>query len=53
MDGVPIIAWLLYAKQTFNKVVLEEEMKITLWMHELEFGFVAMTKVEEQVRELM
>ncbi|KAK7380386.1 hypothetical protein VNO78_32896 [Psophocarpus tetragonolobus] len=51
--GVPMIAWPLYAEQRFNRVVLVEEIKVALWMHESESGFVAATEVEERVRELM
>ena len=51
--GVPIIAWPLYAKQRFNKVVLVEKMKIALWMQELVSGFVTAAKVEDRVKELM
>ena len=52
--GVPMIAWPLYAEQRFNRVVLVEEMKVALWMHEsAESGFVAAIEVEERVRELM
>ena len=51
--GVPMVAWPLYAEQRFNRVVLVEDVKITLSMNESEDGFVSATEVEKRVRELM
>ncbi|KAJ7974123.1 Glycosyltransferase [Quillaja saponaria] len=51
--GVPMIAWPLYAEQRSNRVVLVEEIKIALWMHESYSGFMGADEVEKRVRELM
>ncbi|XP_010261400.1 PREDICTED: UDP-glycosyltransferase 88B1-like [Nelumbo nucifera] len=51
--GVPMVAWPLYAEQRLNRVLLVEEMKLALWMHESEDGFVSAAEVEKQVRGLM
>ncbi|KAI9112911.1 hypothetical protein K1719_016025 [Acacia pycnantha] len=55
--GVPMVAWPLYAEQRLNRVVMVEEMKIALWMHEStwspEGGMVEAAEVEERVTELM
>ena len=51
--GVPMVAWPLYAEQRFNKVVLVEEMKLALPMHESDGGLVVATEVEKRVRQLM
>ncbi|KAF8379607.1 hypothetical protein HHK36_029048 [Tetracentron sinense] len=51
--GVPMVAWPLYAEQRLNRVVLVEEMKLTLSMDESEEGFVSWDVVEKRVRGLM
>ncbi|KAF8379609.1 hypothetical protein HHK36_029050 [Tetracentron sinense] len=51
--GVPMVAWPLYAEQRLNRVVLVEEMKLTLSMDECEDGFVSWDVVEKRVRGLM
>ncbi|KAI3705754.1 hypothetical protein L1987_75995 [Smallanthus sonchifolius] len=51
--GVPMVAWPLYAEQRFNKVVLTDEMKLTLPMDESEGGMVTVMEVEKRVRHLM
>ncbi|XP_054789363.1 UDP-glycosyltransferase 88A1-like [Prosopis cineraria] len=51
--GVPMVAWPLYAEQRLNRMVMVEELKIALWMHEEEGGVVTAEEVEERVRELM
>ncbi|GAV76325.1 UDPGT domain-containing protein [Cephalotus follicularis] len=52
-EGVPMVAWPIYAEQRYNRVLLVEEMKIALPMNELENGFVSAAEVEKRVRELM
>ncbi|KAK6155629.1 hypothetical protein DH2020_009877 [Rehmannia glutinosa] len=52
-EGVPMVAWPLYAEQKFNRVVLVEEMKVALRLEEAEDGFVAAEEVERRVRDLM
>ncbi|KAI4356752.1 hypothetical protein L6164_000745 [Bauhinia variegata] len=52
-SGVPMIAWPLYAEQRINRILMVEEMKIAVWMHESESGLVSGREVEERVRELM
>ncbi|KAL5718348.1 hypothetical protein ACHQM5_011258 [Ranunculus cassubicifolius] len=51
--GVPMLAWPLYAEQKMNKVILVEEIKIALQLHELDDGFVSASELETRVRELM
>nr|DAD19068.1 TPA_asm: hypothetical protein HUJ06_020531 [Nelumbo nucifera] len=52
--GVPMVAWPLYAEQRFFKQgSVGEEMKLALWMHESEDGFVSAAEVEKQVRGWM
>ncbi|KAI3784033.1 hypothetical protein L1987_43124 [Smallanthus sonchifolius] len=51
--GVPMVAWPLYAEQRFNKVVLTDEMKLTLPMNESDGGMVTAMEVEKRIRQLM
>ncbi|PPD69621.1 hypothetical protein GOBAR_DD33504 [Gossypium barbadense] len=51
--GVPMVAWLLYAKQKLNKILLLEELKLALPVNESENGLVSAEEVEKRVRELM
>jgi hypothetical protein len=51
--GVPMVSWPLYAEQRFNRVILVEEIRISLPMNESENGFVDAAEVERRVRELM
>ncbi|GAV76326.1 UDPGT domain-containing protein [Cephalotus follicularis] len=52
-EGVPMVAWPIYAEQRYNRWLLVEEMKIALPMNESENGFVSSTEVKKRVRELM
>jgi hypothetical protein len=51
--GVPMVSWPLYAEQRFNRVILVEEIRISLPMNESKNGFVSAAEVEKRVRELM
>ncbi|MFQ6632210.1 hypothetical protein Gotur_008650 [Gossypium turneri] len=51
--GVPKVAWLLYAEQKLNKILLLEELKLALPVNESENGLVSAEEVEKRVRELM
>lgn len=51
--GVPMVAWLLYAEQKLNKILLLEELKLALPVNESENGLVSAEEVEKRVRELM
>ncbi|KAJ4972079.1 hypothetical protein NE237_005178 [Protea cynaroides] len=52
--GVPMLAWLLYAEQHVNKVLLVEEMKLVTPMETAEEdGFVGAGEVQKRVRTLM
>ncbi|KAF8044095.1 hypothetical protein BT93_A2160 [Corymbia citriodora subsp. variegata] len=51
--GVPMLAWPLYAEQRHNRVLLVQEMRITLPVDESEDGSVSLEEVEKRVRELM
>ena len=48
-----MVAWLLYAEQKLNRVVMVKNMKIALSMCEGEGGFVEAIEVERRVTELM
>jgi len=52
-EGVPMVAWPLYAEQKLNRVLMLQEMKVALGMKEEKDGFVSSTELEERVRELM
>ncbi|CAL0302958.1 unnamed protein product [Lupinus luteus] len=52
-EGVPMVAWPLYAEQKLNRVVLVKEMKVALALEECEDGFVSATELGERVKELM
>lgn len=57
-SGVPMLAWLLYAEQRMNSVVLSEEMGVAIPMTSVGGGggateLVSAEKVERRVRELM
>ncbi|GAB4858332.1 hypothetical protein Ancab_009806 [Ancistrocladus abbreviatus] len=51
--GVPMVAWPLYAEQRFNRIILVDEIKVALPVHESESGFVNSVEVEKRVRQLM
>ncbi|KAL2334816.1 hypothetical protein Fmac_016029 [Flemingia macrophylla] len=52
-EGVPMVAWPLYAEQFLNKVVLVEEMKVALAVKVGKEGLVSSTELGERVKELM
>jgi len=52
-EGVPMLAWPLYAEQKLNKVVLVEEMKVGLGVQGNKDGLVSSTELGSRVKELM
>ena len=52
-EGVPMVAWPLYAEQKLNRVLMVQEMKVALAVKEEKDGFVSRTELGERVRELM
>jgi len=52
-EGVPMVAWPLYAEQRLNKMILVEEMKVALKLNESKYGFVSGKELGERVKELM
>ncbi|KAL2334815.1 hypothetical protein Fmac_016028 [Flemingia macrophylla] len=52
-EGVPMVAWPLYAEQFLNKVVLVEEMKVALAVKVGKEGLVSSTELGERVKQLM
>nr|UNO36932.1 UGT6 [Pueraria montana var. thomsonii] len=52
-EGVPMVAWPLYAEQKQNRVVLVQQMKVALSLNEDKDGFVSATELGDRVRELM
>ncbi|XP_058103041.1 UDP-glycosyltransferase 88A1-like [Magnolia sinica] len=52
-EGVPMLAWPLYAEQHMNRVFMVEEMKIALPLEMDDKGFVNASQLERGVLELM
>ncbi|XP_028181437.1 UDP-glycosyltransferase 1-like [Glycine soja] len=52
-EGVPMVAWPLYAEQRLNRVVLVEEMKVGLAVKQNKDGLVSSTELGDRVKELM
>ncbi|KAG4952444.1 hypothetical protein JHK85_046311 [Glycine max] len=52
-EGVPMVAWPLYAEQKMNRMVMVKEMKVGLAVNENKDGFVSSTELGDRVRELM
>nr|AMQ26113.1 UDP-glucose:isoflavone 7-O-glucosyltransferase [Pueraria montana var. lobata] len=52
-EGVPMVAWPLYAEQKLNKVILVEEMKVGLAVKQNKDGLVSSTELGDRVKELM
>ncbi|CAO2838728.1 unnamed protein product [Amaranthus hypochondriacus] len=52
-DGVPMVAWPLYAEQRFNKVLLVEEIGIALPMNESKDRFVCSSEIEKRVKQII
>jgi len=44
-EGVPMVAWPLYAEQKLNKVILVEEMKVGLGVKGNKEGLVSITEL--------
>jgi hypothetical protein len=51
-EGVPMIAWPMYAEQRLNRLIMVEEMKVALKLYETN-GFVSGAELGERVKELM
>ncbi|KAK2420504.1 UDP-glycosyltransferase [Trifolium repens] len=51
-EGVPMIAWPMYAEQKLNRLIMVEEMKVALKLYERN-GFVSGAELGERVKELM
>ncbi|KAG4952440.1 hypothetical protein JHK85_046307 [Glycine max] len=52
-EGVPMVAWPLYAEQKLNRVILVEEMKVGLAVEQNNNGLVSSTELGDRVKELM
>ncbi|OIW06242.1 hypothetical protein TanjilG_26016 [Lupinus angustifolius] len=52
-EGVPMVAWPLYAEQRLNKVFMVQEMKVALGLEKTNDGYVSATELGERVKELM
>ncbi|KAH1151841.1 hypothetical protein GYH30_045378 [Glycine max] len=52
-EGVPMVAWPLYAEQKMNRVIMVKEMKVALEVNENKDGLVSATELGDRVRELM
>ncbi|KAB1204925.1 Anthocyanidin 5,3-O-glucosyltransferase [Morella rubra] len=52
-EGVPMVAWPLYAEQPVNKEVLVKELKLALEVNVSEDGCVTAAELEKRVSELM
>ncbi|KAL9228866.1 hypothetical protein vseg_004400 [Gypsophila vaccaria] len=53
VNGVPLIAWPLYAEQKMNAVMLSEGLKVALRVKPNEDGLVEANEISTVVRELM
>lgn len=53
VHGIPLIAWLLYAEQRMNAIILNEDLKVALRPKTSENGVVGREKIAEVVRGLM
>lgn len=53
VNGVPLIAWPLYAEQTMNAVMLTEDVKVALRPKHSDNGLVERTEIATIVRSLM
>ncbi|XP_045815548.1 UDP-glycosyltransferase 1-like [Trifolium pratense] len=52
-EGVPMVAWPLYAEQKLNKVILVDEMKVALELNKSKDGYVSGTELADRVKDLM
>ncbi|KAJ6798078.1 anthocyanidin 5,3-O-glucosyltransferase [Iris pallida] len=53
VNGVPMVAWPMYAEQRMNKVFLVEEMKLAVPMEGYDKDIVSAEELERKVRWLM
>ncbi|XP_026444311.1 hydroquinone glucosyltransferase-like [Papaver somniferum] len=53
LQGVPLIAWPLFAEQTMNAVMLTENMKVALRPKPMENGIIGRDEICKVVKELM
>ncbi|KAF4384674.1 hypothetical protein CsatB_011006 [Cannabis sativa] len=53
VNGVPVVAWPLYAEQKMNAIVLSEEMKVALRPKARENGFVEKEEIAKVVKSLI
>ncbi|XP_047149943.1 UDP-glycosyltransferase 2-like [Vigna umbellata] len=52
-EGVPMVAWPLYAEQKLNRVFMVQEMKVALALKEEKDGSVSGSELGERLKELM
>jgi len=52
-EGVPMVAWPLYAEQKLNKVILVEEMKVGVAVKGNKEGLVSSSELGNRVKEVM
>ncbi|KAL8118956.1 hydroquinone glucosyltransferase-like [Apium graveolens] len=53
VNGVPVIAWPLYAEQKMNAIMLSEDLKVALRPHVGENGLVGRVEIAKVVKGLM
>ncbi|XP_027160895.1 hydroquinone glucosyltransferase-like [Coffea eugenioides] len=53
VEGIPLIAWPLYAEQKMNAVMLAEDLKVALRPKADENGFVGRVEIANMVKRLM
>ncbi|KAH7847370.1 hypothetical protein Vadar_025310 [Vaccinium darrowii] len=53
VNGVPLIAWPLYAEQKMNTVILVEDLKVVLKLKVGEHGIIGRTEISQVVKCLM
>ncbi|CAN1793813.1 Hydroquinone glucosyltransferase [Linum perenne] len=53
VNGVPIIAWPLYAEQKMNAVLLQKDIKVALRPKQREDGVIGRDEIAKVVKELM
>ncbi|KAH7847605.1 hypothetical protein Vadar_028006 [Vaccinium darrowii] len=53
VNGIPLIAWPLYAEQKMNAVILTEDLKVVLRLKVSENGIIERTEIADVVKRLM